>query len=308
MRVKIMMLAERERYREDLRASQQTLTAVAVAFGQSLIMKESIFGEGDVQDALEGVRQSDAVLALGSMESLERMALAMGCFAGEILFDHPKELNSLSRLKSGKQNRFTLVWPLASSASQLARTASAACAKAKECSGQLFIVPPEGEAALWNDAASKAAMFAALQTPEAMAMDEAISLILNAGEERQVFLCSADAARIIRRLSGFLGGVEALVYTTYLSETRQLYAVSPANKGSGAGLLAVLYATSSMIGQGLRLKQEGDCLKTAIDNVLASGWRTAEMELGEKTVSADEILRLVSEQIALAGELFERLH
>ncbi len=307
MRAKILMLVERERFREDLRASQQTLTAVAVAFGQSLIMKEEIFGDGDTQDALEGVRQSDAVLALGSTESLEHMALAMGCYAGEILFDHPKDLNRLSRLKSGKQNRLTLLWPLASTASQLARAASAACTKVKEGSGRLFIVPPEGETTSWNNAASKAAMFAALQAPEAMTMDEAISRILSSGEEKQVFLCSADAAKVIRRLSVFLGGVEELVYTTYHSETRQLYTVSPVNRGSGAGLFAVLYATSIMLDQGLRLRQEGDCLKTAIDNVLASGWRTAEMELGEKTVSADEILRLISEQIALAGELFERL-
>ncbi len=307
MRAKIMMLAEKERFREDLKISQQTLTAVAVAFGQSLAMKEAVFGRDSMKNAADEARDCDAVIALGDMEALERMAHEMGCYAAENRFDHPGDLGTLSRLKISRPRQASFIRPLTPSETHLTRAAAAACAGAKETGGRLVIIPPDDAASAWKNIASKAAMFSALQMPRAATLEEAVSLILSEGEEQTVFLCSSRAARVLNKISCYLDGLEALAYTAFLSETKTLYAVPSLKEGGGIGLFAALYATADLLRRGLRLRQEGDCLNTAVDNVLASGWRTAEIGLNGKTVSSDEILRLVSEQVALAGELFERL-
>ncbi len=307
MRAKILMLAEKERFREDLRISQQTLTAVAVAFGQSLAMKEAVFGGDGMKNVADEARDCDAVIALGGREALERMALEMGCYAADNQFDHPGDLSALSRLKSGRPRRASLIRPLTSSEAHLTRAAAAACIEAKEIGGRLAVIPPEDAASAWKNAASKAAMFSALQMPQAVTLEEAVSLILSEGEEQTVFLCSPQAERVLNSIACYLDGSEALAYTAFLSERKTLFAVPSLKEGGGIGLFAVLYATADLLRRGLRLRQEGDCLNTAVGNVISSGWRTAETGLNGKTVPGEEILRLVSEQVALAGELFERL-
>ncbi len=304
MRAKVLMLAEKERFREDLHASQQALSSLAVAFGHSLVMKEAVLGKEIPADVLSAAFESDAVIAFGSRDALEQLGKKMACFAGQKRFDLPE---GFSRLKSGEQPKGTLMWPLSRAEAQLSKAAVAACAHTRETGGRLMLVPPAEDKAAWQNAAAKAAMYAAIPSPPVLNPEEAVDERLHGLLENQVLLASAPMTNLLGSLTAFLCGAEAMVFTTYLSGTRRLYALEPAREGGGAGLFAILYASADMVRHSLRLSREGDCLKTAVDNVLASGWRTAEVELNEKTVPNEEILRLVGEQVALAGELFERL-
>ena len=71
--------------------------------------------------------------------------------------------------------------------------------------------------------------------------------------------------------------------------------------------LGMVLASAALL-SGLKLEHEADCVEAAVKNVLAAGWRTPDMgdEDSDLTIDGDRMLRLISDQINLAGEFLRK--
>jgi len=306
MRAKVMFLADRARFREELRLFQQALGAVAVAFGHSLVMREAGLSDESEETAVAQAFESEAVVLAAGQERASAFARRLGCFAGLRPYDFPEAAQAFSRLKSGELPGGAVVWPLSGLDVQLNKAAVSAVAQAAQGGEPLALCPPAEQESVWKSAASRAAMYAAQPAPSVRAMEDVFTDRLTALSRRQAVWAPHQGALLLDRLLCHLGGCAPLAYTVYLAEDRCLH-VPETDGRSALSLFSMLYAAADLLKRSLRLEREADCLKTAVDNVLASGWRTAELPEGGKTVPAEEIVRLVGEQVALAGELFDRL-
>lgn len=306
MRAKFLFLADQDRFREDMRLAQAALSELALAFSHSFLMREkTVSSQESVQDALQLARDQDALILAGSSQFVQEFAEKLGAFAGLVQLNQV-DVDGLSRLKAGAVPSATLVWPLHEEGAEPMKTAVQACALAKRQQRQLAFISNQ-QSAGWQAAINKAALYAALPTPEELSLDEALArLLYTPGEAPLLMVTSRDAA-FIRHLLTYLGGTEQLLHDTYLREDTQIQAVLPFGQQKELPFFSMLYAAADALRQVPNLKREADCLQTAISNVLASGWRTAELGIGEKTISREQAIDLVGQQVQLAGALHERL-
>ena len=307
MRAKILFLSEKEKYRESLRMAQQALSELAVAFSHSFVMREmSLEAYDNQQELLSLMLEQDAVLMAGSKDFAKKTALSLGCFAAASRINQSDTLKELSRLKEGNLPSADLIYPLHDSPSFIGKTAVAACAHAKKGGSKLVTVQNDGTES-WNSALSKAAMYAALPSPQSFQLDAVLEQLLYNKECKPLVVSGANEASMIGHLLLFLGGTELLAYVTYLADCRRIQGVSPYSEQPQLPFFSMLYATAEAVRYSIGLEEEAGCLEAAINNVLASGWRTPEFGLSHKTIAQEEALRLIVQQVQLAGELFERL-
>ena len=307
MRAKILFLSEKEKYRESLRMAQQALSELAVAFSHSFVMREmSLEADANQQDLLSLMQEQDAVLMAGSKYFSKKIALLLGCFAAVSRINQTDTLKELSRLKEGTLASAELIHPLNDSPSFIGKAAVAACALAKK-GGRKLVTVQNDETESWNSVLSKAAMYAALPSPQSFQLDAVLEQLLYNNEYKPLVMSGANEASLIGHLLLYLGGTELLAHMTYLADSRRIQGVSPYSEQPQLPFFSILYATADAVRYSFGLEEEAGCLEAAINNVLASGWRTPEFGLGQKTIAQEEALRLIIQQVQLAGELFERL-
>ena len=300
MRARILMLAEDDRYREPLRVAQQALSAVAVAFGHSFAMREDVLQNRRSLD-------EDTALLIGGRDALHAAALGMGFSYGERYYAERDWDLGLSRMRDGRTPAGAVVFPLSPDPGRVARACSAACAMARKGGGELLFIPPHGSEALWQGAMSRASLYASVPQPEPLRLEDALAMALTGLGERHITVADAETAGLMDTVLSHAGGMDTLAYTAYARDEGRVFAAPVPYGRRKPGLFSVLYAAAALLDDGLRLGGEGGCLRAALDNVLHSGWRARDMKAGERTVPDEEILSLVKEQVALAGELFDRL-
>lgn len=307
MRAKLLFYAEKPRYQAVLRLAQQALSEVAIAFSHSFTLRDLQQGQPGAGLELQNFPMAQgAALLAGSADFVADAARQGGCFAGLREPALPGASEPLSRLKQGSLPMLRLLWPLQDSQAALGKTAVAACAAAGSEGGRLLIIRGGGSDH-WPGIVAQAARYAAIPAPEALTPAEFLDLMLVGGLQQATVLATPEAAALIKRLDDYLQGSEALGFTAFLADTHRFQAVTPPGGQADPAFFSCLFAAADALGHSLGLTQEADCLRTALYNVLASGWRTMEFSLAEKTISHEEALRLVAEQVQLAGELFERI-
>lgn len=304
MRAKFLLLFEQPSYREGLRWVQDLLSELAVAFSHSFLMREDSL-ESRQQELPLLAQEHEVILLAGSTPAAEACADALDCHSGFTSFSVGEATLELSRLKDGHMPVADLFWPLKEDQTSSNRLAVAVSSHAKK-TGRPVILCQEEDGGGWGEAFNKAAMYAALPAPIPMTFEEALEAVLFQQDSPGIVVASAQQAALLRSVLSFLSGSENLRYTAYLAEKLRLYQVTPAPGEKGLPLFSLLYAAADALRNMLQLDREADCLKTAIDNVLQTGWRTPEFGLLPKTISHDEAVRLMVEQVQLAGELMER--
>ena len=305
MRAKILLVAQDEPHREALRLAQNVLSEVALAFSHSFAMREFVTGEhGDARDVAKIAQQHDAAMLAGGVSFLQEIGLMLGCHAGYLTYQKHADIQHLTRLKAGPLADLDLIWPLADSASAIGKTAVSACSLAYRNTADVLYVAPE-DGADYSGALNKAAMYAALPSaPRSMPLDSFLISALRRIMPAQLVMAAPKDAALAAGLLHYLNGTELLTYTMLLSDNGQFYGVTRA-KQEEAPLFSVLYATQAMLKSALNMDREGDCLRSAVDNVFASCWCTSASEEEEQDISTEEIMERISQQIRLAGELLD---
>lgn len=306
MRAKILFLTTHSEYRQSLRFIQQALSELAIAFSHSFVMREMSLKE-DLSDGdlLQAIKEHDAVMLAGTVDGEKRIARLINCHSKYSMLNQLDALDSLSRLKASHLPKADLVWPM-DETTPINKTAVTACALSKKQGKPLVLLETDATRA-WSEPLNRAVMYAALPTPEVRALEELIQGLLHASQYTPLVLCAKSEARLLTYLLLYIGGTEQLAFEEMLSDTLAVQYVQPQAQKKEVPLFAGLYATVKLVRDSLKLEREADCLETVVTNVLQSGWRTPEFGIGEKTISSDEVLELMTQQIQLAGELFERL-
>lgn len=307
MRAKIVFIAENNTYREELRQAQEAMSELAIAFSHSFIMREMTIDPQEPESTFEQMMQEhDAVLLAGSAPFARQVAQSSGAFAASMAINQSPAAADLSRVKDGQVPAARLVWPLLDEPVAIGKAAVAACALTPKSRGGILCIQDMGEDASLPEALEKAAMYAALPSPRRMSLDEALAALFYEGLQDALVFASSRNIAPVKHLLQYIGGSELVNHLVYHTDTGIIPAVQAPSAQQGLPLFSMLYAAAHAVRVSLGLVREGDCLHTAVDNVLASGVRTMDFGLGENTLSADEVLVRIAQQVRLAGELAER--
>ena len=297
MRAKILMLSGSMKEKNLLRAPQQALNDIAVAFGHSFIMKDQqLDGEAAGWEAGE----AQAVLAAASEEAI------LSFFDAQVRVSTltlPQGLRDFSLLRIPQFPVITLVSPLKPGLDHAGMAAKAALKIAGDGEAMVWAVASDDNG-LWDDAVSRAASPYALSTPEALPLANVISKPLQYPDRHHVFMADDAQGSLLISLYRGLSGA-GLAHSVYVSENHKVHTAGGV-PGYFPGLFDALYATVALLGDSLALKKEAGCLQASVDNVLASGWRARGMDIKGKTAGDDQIAALIGEQIDLAGSLMQR--
>lgn len=307
MRAKILLIAENTRQHDGFRLAQNALSELAIAFSHSFSIREFIpASPEDWQNLANLCDQQNAVVLYGGAGFLTKAAQQLACHTGSVSTFKLASENDLCRLKAGPLPETAIFWPLGDSAASLGKAAVTACAHAKKRKQSLaYIAQPEN--ADWHKAIIRAAMYAALPTPRELSLDAYFQDAMAKPADMPLLMSNDREAAFAAMMLHFFNGTELMKCMTFHADTRQYQAVEVSETPQFFPLFSALMALQATVGTSLGLEQEGDCLFSAIDNVLASGWRTPEFGIAEKTISQEEVMDLINRQIQLAGELLERL-
>lgn len=301
MRAKILFVTEQQNQRASLRPAQQALSAIAIAFGHSFMMREITFDKNDREETLSKIRDSQGVAAMGSDIFFEDLCQTLSLSTGIAAHLWPEGILGISRLKDGNQPKGKLVWPAGNLPQHIEQSASIACGLVKAQGGRLLMLPPKVDTG-WQAAVTSASAEAGLPQPLQVTLTEAMDQLLGASDQAITLLTDAIQAAMIDSVLHYLNSTADMGYTNFMNQSGGILAVKP-----GAGLFAVLFLCVELLGSSLGLIKEAECLRTAISNVLANA-RQQQSPQGAPSPQADgELLHLVEEQVALVGEMFERL-
>ncbi len=272
MRVKFLSVSQHENADRLSLHLEQSLSQIAVAFGHSFLIRNVT-----MEEAVRHLGEEDTVISvLAEYAAIAPLAQQAGAFALERAFFH--EFNS-SLLKKDIMPRGTIVSPADDS-----DNSEAALRACLDHSGKSEIIDIK-RVPLW------------------------IEKMIKSPDKMGDLVCDFDAGMILKQLVTSLYGLSSYFYETMIGKDFRIN-VSPVERNSKAENISpfgvYFAAVDSLLGQ-LKLEQEGNCLKTSVNNILDAGWRTEDCAMaGYQTITTEKVCDLVNEQIALVGELMSQ--
>lgn len=316
MRARLTMLSDSARSRLLVQAVQQVLTDVALAFGHSFLMKDEKMGQASLDaygtpmtvETVEACVASDAVLVVTQNgEGMLSLAWGTGCSLACRPFALDQSWAAHSALKSGAMPSGLVVYPLSDEADAMGDAAIYAYKCAGKTQTPVCEIPFEGNLKeAWVGATKNAAAQHAAVERQIHTTEDALVRLLAEPDQLGVVLAKPGAASLLIAAASAISGVSGVFFDRYVSTDRVIQSVFVPEQGLPADMnpFGVLYAAQDLLRETLQLEREARCLGAAVANVLAAGWRTRDTALqGMRVTGYETICGLVSEQIALAGEL-----
>lgn len=322
MRAKIMLISGSETALGLSLFVQQVLTDLAVAFGHSFVITEERgsalsrkeYGSPMTEETVEAADACDAALWLAPDESgLAELCDGLRCILACHVFWLPEELRGLSLLKSGVLARGILASPLSDGEEDLRRSMDRLRAMAGDRGLALSEIPYAGERGeRWQRAVRTAAERGYPLNRSVTNAPDFIRKTIEDPASMGVLLATPSACAGTRAVAEALCGQAAgLCYSLYPEKRRvRLYSVRVPDRASAdeTSPLGALFAVCELLKTGLGLAKEAEFLSTCCDNVLHAGWRTSDLaaESGRQPITAEGMIRLISEQIELVAALGQR--
>lgn len=302
MRAKILFLTENQEERKRFRPMQQILSAVAVSFGHSFVMRETS-DEGELrEDTLFKIRDSHSLVLFGSPTFIESINQFVGVFTGIRQHILMEGMQAFSRLKTGNMMQANLIWPVRVSSSCLQKTSLTACTIAKRTETKLLFILPKQKDFDWQEILIQNAKSIDVQAPLNTSIIDVIPIIDMKNSQIPTILATNQDVMILDSFIRYVNGTESMGFSSYCSDQQHIYV--PDNQ---SGLLSLLMMTIELLRESLNLRREADCLQTAVNNALSNIERPSQLMMDEQYMEfEEEMLHLVEEQVALVGELFER--
>ncbi|MGI6696867.1 MAG: hypothetical protein ACOX6O_11635 [Christensenellales bacterium] len=298
MRAKILMLSDSIKSKSLLRTPQQALSDIAVAFGHSFVMKDQQLEEVNFDISPD---EYQAVIAAVSEEELLDVFDARWRIRSLRL---PDGLADFSLLRIPRFPAITLVSPMQTGLQSALLAAEKAFQIAGEMGAMVWAVADQGAPGVLAEAVSRAASPYALSSPEAVPVESVVAKPLQHPDKNHVFLADRPTAELLFAIFRGLSGA-GLSYSIYGDESTKIHLAGGVS-GFAPGLFDALYATVTALESSLHLKKEAGCLRASVDNVLASGWRSRDMNVVGESAGDEQIAALIGEQIELAGSLMQR--
>ena len=137
----------------------------------------------------------------------------------------------------------------------------------------------------------------------AMTAPDAIRDMITAPERMGMLLCPPYAGGIMLSAGAALCTHPNIIHDFAFDESIGVYAPWIPRDGSVPGPFAAALAVGKMLRCSLKLSREAACLEAALSNVIVGGWETKE---DGGALTGSDVVELIGEQIAVAGELMTK--
>ena len=137
----------------------------------------------------------------------------------------------------------------------------------------------------------------------AMTAPEAIRSMIISPERMGMLLCPPYAGGIMLSAGTALSTHPNVIHDFAFDESIGVYAPVLPPDQSDVGPFAAALAVAKMLRCSLHLSKEAACLEAALSNVIVGGWETKE---DGGALSGMDVVELIGEQIAMAGELMNK--
>ena len=137
----------------------------------------------------------------------------------------------------------------------------------------------------------------------AMTAPEAIRGMITSPERMGMLLCPPYAGSIMLAAGTALCTHPNIIHDFAFDESIGVYAPVLPPDQSDVGPFAAALAVAKMLRCSLHLSKEAACLEAALSNVIVGGWETKE---DGGALSGMDVVELIGEQIAMAGELMNK--
>lgn len=182
---------------------------------------------------------------------------------------------------------------------------------ADEFGARMTAVSPSGNARAEWDAAIRVqkTMLPGVAYLGLSAADAITSLIQVPGR-LGLLLCPPYAGSIFDAAATSLCPLPGMMHDAAFDESMGVYAPCiPADMQPTDEInpFATALSVAALLRFSLKLGREAACVEAAVNNVLSAGWRTADIAMGgAPKASGQAIVKLICEQISIAGELMPR--
>ena len=309
MNGKIMLLVP-DRTGEALCAwAEEIIGEVSLSFGSSItLVRERIgqrsresWGAALTEETVEACRQCGAVFCGGA----DAQGLNDLCISLEL----PLRVREFPEY--GERSPLTHCHVTDTEPEPLARAVRQAFELAQQAGKPLMYVCPAGRKAGTDFA--NAVRVCAERTPrvfcQALDPEEMLAAVISHPETLGMLLLPPYLARLAETAAREMSAVPAFASEYAVSREIGVYApVVPENAALAGQLSPVgtVKCVSRLLRETMKMENEADCLDTALENVLRSGWHTLDMPGETPSVAADAMLKLILEQIELAGSFMNK--
>ena len=138
---------------------------------------------------------------------------------------------------------------------------------------------------------------------DALTASEAIRNMITSPERMGMLLCPPYAGGIMLSAGTALSTHPNVIHDFAFDESIGVYAPVLPPEQSDVGPFAAALAVAKMLRCSLHLSKEAACLEAALSNVIVGGWETKE---DGGALSGMDVVELIGEQIAMAGELMNK--
>ena len=309
MRAKIMLLSASARDESSLQYAEKILTDISAAFGHTFLLYRDKIGEKSVAAHGEPLTDKAADACRDCQAVFVGDARCEGLSDLYDALDLPLSLRALSvpECLCGRGESPVSLYAgtvLSLDEETLRRAMRAAFLLSQDADMRLCHVSPTGDSRESWEAAVRVqeAQFPAVPAA-ALTAPEAVTEMIRSPQRMGLLLCPPYAGSVLAAAGTALCAHPNVIHDLTLDdEGMGVYAAMLPEPGKEPDPLSAALAVAKLLRFSLRLQREGACLEAAVRNVAASGW---EGEDGSP-ISGEGVLRLICEQITVAGELMQR--
>lgn len=308
MRATILLLPGHDAGARLCAVAEEILTDIATAFGHTLVLLREKIGEYSVraydtpltEETVEACMDADAVLlgdtsCAGADELLESMGI-------------PSRTRAISLGGSACLYIARALSLDAASINGALRFAFQAAAR--EETPLYYVAPGGAKRADWLASVDILRPSFGKVTAEELSPEKAVDRLIHAPETLGTLCVPPYAGLMLCEMATALHGAPMLLFDACGNGKHAVYApvvLEGIRANEPINPLGMILASAELLRSGLHLEHEADCVNAAVKNVLAAGWRTPDMSdrSDALTIDGDKMLRLVSDQINLAGEFLK---
>ena len=290
--------------------AEEVLTDISVAFGHTFSIVRDKIGEAAeraygvplAENTLRACAAADAVFMGDPNNEAEPFLLqALGIPARTREFSVGGEENA----------RFMITCCANQEKNALQDMFHTALTQAKDENIRLSYLLPESDAdaELFLDALDHEQEEIKAENVEELTPSEAVQALLLVPSDVGLLVTPAYVGEMCLTLATSLHGAPMLLHDACIGKKVSVVEpFIPENVKANDDLnpLGAVAAVASLLRYSLHLRQEADCVVSAIRNILEAGWRTPDMTSMGDGVSCHKMLQLISDQINLAGELLQQ--
>lgn len=309
MRAKIMLLTSSDRDEINAAYAEKILIDLSAAFDHTFSMRQERIGERS--KAAAGEALTDKAIA-----ACQECQAVFVCDAGaEGVQDLYDALNLPMLVRSfcvpevlcGRHEKPVNLYVgsvFSMDEDTLRQAIQSAFSLAQEMDVRLCHCAPTGKSqAEWTAAVRVQETAFPHLSADALTAPEAIRGMISSPERMGMLLCPPYAGSIMLSAGTALSTHPNVIHDFSFDESIGVYAPVLPRDHSDISPFAAALAVAKLLRCSLHLSKEAACLEAALSNVIVGGWETKE-DGGE--LSGMDVVELIGEQIATAGELMSK--